>query len=89
MLVTAHTSPDIAAVLLRLKEAGRRVALISLSAEPLPALPGIISYHVPPGIPAPPVAPPTGLDSRALSEASLARVPVPEPLYDGPEVEGP
>lgn len=89
VLVTAHTSPDIAAVLLRLKEAGRRVALISLSAEPLPALPGIISYHVPPGIPAPPVGPTTGLDSRALSEASLARVPVPEPLYDGPEVEGP
>ncbi len=85
-LVTAHTSPDITAVLLRLKEAGRRVALISLAAEPTPALPGIISYHVPPGVPAPPAG--AGLDSRALSEASLARVPAPEPLYDGPEGEG-
>lgn len=78
-LVTAHSSPDIAAALLRLKEAGRRVALISLAAEPPPALPGVISYHVPPGIPAPPASG-AGLDSRALSEASLARVPAPEPL---------
>jgi uncharacterized protein (DUF58 family) len=76
-LVTAHTSSDIAAVLLRLKEAGRRVALISLSPEPPPTLPGIITYHIPPGVPAISAA---GADIQALSAASLAGVPAPEPV---------
>lgn len=88
-LVTAHTSTDIAAVLLRLKEAGRRVALISLSAEPPPALPGIITYHVPPGVPAPPAGSPASADRQALSAASLASVPVPEPVNDGQTGETP
>ena len=48
VLVTAHVSEEMAAVLLRLKEAGRRVALVSLADEPPPTLQGIPVYHIPP-----------------------------------------
>lgn len=89
VLVTAHVNEEIGAVLLRLKEAGRRVALISLDEAPLPALPGILCYHVPAGIPAVPAgSPATGADERRRrTEAALAGVPVPEavrPAEDAP-----
>jgi uncharacterized protein (DUF58 family) len=82
-LVTAHTSMELAAVLLRLKEAGRRVALITLSAEPPPLLPGVLTYHVPPGAPALAAGAAIGADRQAISAASLASVPAPEPVLDG------
>ena len=82
VLVTAHVNDEIGAVLLRLKEAGRRVALISLDEPPLPALPGILCYHLPAGVP-PGAAgsPATGADEhQRRTEASLAGVPVPEAI---------
>jgi uncharacterized protein (DUF58 family) len=81
VLVTAHTSPDIAAVLLRLKDAGRRVALISLAPEP-PSLSGIITYHIPPETAALQADTMAG-DIEAVSRASLAAVPVPTPVNGG------
>lgn len=48
VLVTAHVTEEMAAIILRLKEAGRRVALISLAEETPPALPDILVYHIPP-----------------------------------------
>lgn len=86
VLVTAHVSAEVVAVLLRLKEAGRRVALISLAAEAPPALRGIITYHIPPGIPAAKQKPDLAVDLEARSQASLAGVPVPEPV-NGSESE--
>lgn len=89
VLVTAHTSADIAAVLLRLKEAGRRVALISLAADPPPVLPGVITYHIAPDVPVEPADGPAGADRQALSAESLASVPVPAPVTGEQEGEGP
>lgn len=79
VLVTAHVTEEMGAVLLRLKEAGRRVALISLAEEPLPSLPGIVSYHIPTGVPAVVAeSPMTGNDEgERRTEASLGSIPVP------------
>lgn len=53
VLVTGIVTEEIMIALLRLKEAGRRVVLISLDTEPPPAgLGSILTYHVPPGSPA-------------------------------------
>ncbi len=51
VLVTAHVTEEMAAVLARLKKAGRRVALISLAEESPPFMDGILTYHVPPHTP--------------------------------------
>ena len=53
VLVTAVVTDEIMAALLRLKEAGRRVVLLSLAGEAPPAgLDQIVTYHVPSGVPA-------------------------------------
>jgi uncharacterized protein (DUF58 family) len=85
VLVTAYVTEEMGAVLLRLKEAGRRVALISLAEEPLPQLRGILSYHIPSGIPAVPgESPMTGRgEQQRLTEASLAAIPVPDASRPG------
>lgn len=86
-LVTAHVGEEMAAVLLRLKEAGRRVALITLAEEAPDGLAGILTYHVPPDAAAfagegdgteADVAAATG--ERSSTEASLSAVPVPLPV---------
>jgi uncharacterized protein (DUF58 family) len=84
VLVTAHISPDIIAVLLRLKEAGRRVALISLNPELAPVLRGIITYHIPPDTRAFVTRADVGGNREAISRASLASVPVPAPANGEP-----
>ncbi|MBC7251498.1 MAG: DUF58 domain-containing protein, partial [Anaerolineae bacterium] len=49
VLVTAVTSEELMVTLLRLREAGRRLVLISLADEPPDQVPeGILTYHVPP-----------------------------------------
>ncbi len=46
-VVTAIVTDDLAAMILRLRQAGRRMALISLAEEPPPPLEGVIVYHLP------------------------------------------
>jgi len=60
VVVTAVTTEELMVTLLRLREAGRRLVLISLADEPPTQVPeGILSYHLPPPPrkrgPAPPV----------------------------------
>ena len=53
VLVSAVVSDEILATLIQLKEAGRRVVLVSLAEEQPPAdLPGIIVHHLPTDMPA-------------------------------------
>jgi len=80
VLVTAHVSEEMAVVLLRLKEAGRRVVLISLAEEEPPALPDILTYHAPPDVP----AFRDRMSPRGKTEAALGAIPVPEAAsFDG------
>lgn len=80
VLVTAHVGEEMTAVLLRLKEAGRRVALVTLSEESPPSLSRVPVYHIPPD-----AAPFTSQEKtgqgaepqRTATEASLATIPVP------------
>ena len=78
VLVTAHISEEMAAIILRLKEAGRRVALISLAEEPPPPLPDILVYHVPPGARPDQTEEEASPRGRSRSEKALAAVPVPQ-----------
>jgi hypothetical protein len=79
VLVTAVVTEEIAVSLLRLKEAGRRVTLVSLEDDPPPNLPGILVYH----IPANASAFKSDLDSFDTTEAALASIPVPDnPMID-------
>ena len=85
LLVTAHVNEDIAASLMRLKEAGRRIALISLSDELPPALPGILTYHVPSTTPVFQADAVTRNDSESYeaTRAALAAIPVPQDARPG------
>jgi uncharacterized protein (DUF58 family) len=74
VLVTAVVTPEIAAALIRLKEAGRRVVLISLAEEPPPTNLGTVTtYHVPADAPA-------FQTSRTATEAALSTIPTPQPV---------
>lgn len=76
VLVTAVVTEEISAALIRLKEAGRRVVLISLAETPPPAgLGTVITYHIPADAP----AFQTG-QSRTTTEAALSAIPTPEPV---------
>ena len=75
VLVTAVVSDEILVSLLRLKEAGRRVVLISLADEPPPnKLGNILSYHIPASTPAFQAS----SQSSNATEAALSSIPVPE-----------
>jgi uncharacterized protein (DUF58 family) len=75
VLVTAVVTEEMLVSLVRLKEAGRRVVLISLAEEPPPRnLRGILTYHIPPGLP----AFQKDVRSGSLTEAALNMVPSPE-----------
>lgn len=47
VIVTAIVTDDLAAMILRLRDGGRRVALISLADEPPPPLDRVAAYHLP------------------------------------------
>jgi uncharacterized protein (DUF58 family) len=77
VLVTAVVTDEIMVALLRLKEAGRRVVLISLADEALPkGLGNLLSYHIPSTVPA--------FQKRYLAasttEAALSNIPTPESI---------
>ncbi len=75
VLVTAVVTEEIMVALVRLKEAGRRVVLISLSEEPPPkGLGQILTYHIPSTVPAFQV----GQQANTLTEAALGSIPAPE-----------
>ncbi|RME43715.1 MAG: DUF58 domain-containing protein [Caldilineae bacterium] len=48
VVVTAVVTPELEAVLLRLKQVGRKLMLLSLADAPPRLLPGIVTYHLPP-----------------------------------------
>jgi len=52
VVVTAIVTDELAAAILHLREAGRRMALVSLAEEPPPQLDGVIAYHLPSFAPA-------------------------------------
>ncbi|KAA3660290.1 MAG: DUF58 domain-containing protein [Chloroflexi bacterium] len=77
VLVTAVITEEIMVGLVRLKEAGRRVVLISLSEEPPPkGLGNVIAYHIPANVPAFQKGP----QSKTATEAALNAIPTPEPV---------
>jgi uncharacterized protein (DUF58 family) len=77
VLVTAVVTEEMLVSLVRLKEAGRRVVLISLAAEPPPRnLRGIFTYHIPPTLPA--FQNQKERRGSNLTEAALNMVPSPE-----------
>jgi uncharacterized protein (DUF58 family) len=75
VLVTAVVTEEIAVSLLRLKEAGRRVVLISLEDEPPPkGLGTILAYHIPSAAAA---SPSSGGLNRAATAAALNNILTP------------
>ena len=82
VLVTAVVTDEIMVALLRLKEAGRRVVLISLADEPPPkGLGKLLSYHIPASAP----AFQKGRKTTSATEAALSNIPVPD--LEGLELE--
>ncbi|MCP4425177.1 MAG: DUF58 domain-containing protein [Chloroflexi bacterium] len=84
VLVTAVTTPGITASLLRLKEAGRRVVLISLADDPPPAsLGAVLTYHIPAATAVfQGAAAQTVVQSAAT--AALNAIPTPQPVNGRP-----
>ncbi len=77
VLVTAVVTEEIMVALIRLKEAGRRVVLISLAEEPPPkGLGNILAYHIPASAP----AFQKEHKPSTVTEAALGSIPAPEPV---------
>lgn len=77
VLVTAVVTDEIMVALLRLKEAGRRVVLISLADEPPPlGLGNLLTYHIPSSAP----AFQKDVVAATATEAALTAIPTPEPM---------
>ncbi len=79
VLVTANVTDEMMIALLRLREAGRRVVLISLADDPpavTPQTAGILTYHIPANTPA--FA--AGHQSATATEAALSQIPTPDPV---------
>jgi uncharacterized protein (DUF58 family) len=77
VLVTAIITDEMMVSLVRLKEAGRRVVLISLAEElPPKGLGAILTYHIPSTVPAFRAGP----QGRTTTEAALNAIPTPEPV---------
>jgi hypothetical protein len=80
VLVTAVVTEEITAALIRLKEAGRRIVLISLAEEAPPTNLGtILTYHIP-------ITTAVFQDgnqprpNQTPTEAALSAIPVPQPV---------
>jgi hypothetical protein len=52
VVVTAIVTDDLAATILRLRDAGRQMALVSLAEEPPPHLERVATFHLPSATPA-------------------------------------
>ena len=81
VLVTAIVTEEILIALVRLREAGRRVVLVTLDDEPPPLIQigslarHILIYHIPSNAP----AFQAGDRAATATEAALSRIPTPEP----------
>ena len=83
VLVTATVTDEILVSLYRLKEAGRRVVLISLADEPPPRMRhGIPVYHSPSSAP----AYPREHKTISTNEAALDNIPIPKPVETSTEL---
>jgi uncharacterized protein (DUF58 family) len=51
VVVTAIVTEELAATIMGLRDAGRRMALVSLAEEPPPQLDGVVTYHLPSSAP--------------------------------------
>jgi uncharacterized protein (DUF58 family) len=85
VLVTAVVNENMLVTLIRLKEAGRRITLISLAAEPPPReVKGLLIYHVPPSLSAFDIE----IRTRTATETALSSIPGPiettQDFYDSP-----
>ncbi len=60
VVISAAISEDLLAALIRLREVGRRLALIALTRQPPVTLPGAVVYHLPPKAPPPQFSPRVG-----------------------------
>lgn len=82
VLVTAVVTDEIMVALLRLRDAGRRVVLISLDEAPPPVIPQttkaapLLIYHIPSETP----AFQSDVSAATATEAALRRIPTPEPV---------
>ncbi len=77
VLVTAVITDEMMVSLIRLKEAGRRVVLISLADElPTSGLDQVPVYHVPANSP----AFQAGHKNQSATEAALSAIPTPQPI---------
>jgi hypothetical protein len=77
VLVTAVVTDEIMVSLIRLKQAGRRVVLLSLAEEAPPkGLGNILTYHIPASTP----AFQKEVHGRTATEAALSNIPTPEPV---------
>jgi uncharacterized protein (DUF58 family) len=78
VLITSVVTDEMLIGLMRLSEAGRQIALISLAADPPPKnIRGIRAYHVPANAP----AFQKSVQSDSSTEAALSSVPTPEAVY--------
>ncbi len=79
VVVTAIVTDELAAAVLRLRDAGRRMALISLAEEPPSLLDGVATYHLPASSPVfqrlseGPYDPTAALEAAGLAIPSLGR----------------
>jgi uncharacterized protein (DUF58 family) len=77
LLVTAVVTDEIMVSLVRLREAGRKVVLISLADDPPPSgLGNVLSYHIPSNLPAFQAS----RQNQTATEAALSAIPAPEPV---------
>jgi uncharacterized protein (DUF58 family) len=76
VVVTSFVTEELLSSLVRLREAGRRLVLVSLEdepAQPLPSLPGILTYHLP--------ASQLPFDDSLMGEPEEWAPEVPPPVY--------
>lgn len=77
VLVTAVVSDEIMVGLIRLKEAGRRVVLVSLAEDPPPKNLGkLLAYHIPSSVP----AFQKEVQRSSATESALSAIPAPTPV---------
>ncbi len=82
VLVTSIVTDEMMVGLIRLREAGRRVVLVSLSEDAPPQhLGDILAYHIPADVPAFQSA----HGRRTATEAALGAIPTPRPVTLAPE----
>jgi|GEM_PF-129985 uncharacterized protein (DUF58 family) len=76
VLVTPLITEEMVLGLMNLARAGRRLTMISLAEDPPPDIPGVLTYHIPPSLP----AFQSEIYSRTATEAALHTIITTEPV---------